>query len=376
MRTNRFPGNRPTNAWGTPTPYGVSRSPLAVAQAAADALQDHFNMAELQEFVASEIRALSGAPAASFCHCSAAGILISVAAALTNGKPEAAQALPRRHEHGVTVINVEHCVDYGHSILQAIRTTGSLAEVLTGSREQRLNKLADLGRAGVLKAVLWVDSVLAPSAPPLDCSELAAAAHRFDAWLIVDAAAKDWKLADPAFVSAADLAIFSAQKYLAAPTCGIVVGTRRSIEAFNTNLKCIGRPMKPTKEALMGLLAAVRERDWRALDAERERNTKRAEKFRQRLLQRVAADIVMESGAEHGPYPRLALHLGSSAQASDLWNDLMHLSEPIVLNPGRKASGVLAIELTHVDPAEESRLIEQLARALRDHAPVQQRNFP
>lgn len=281
MRTNRFPMTRPINAWGTPTPYGVSRSSLAVAKAAADALQAHCNMAELQEGVASEVSALSEAPAASFCHCSAAGILISVAAALTNGRLEIARELPRRHEDGVTAINVEHCVDYGHSILQVIRTTGSLAEVLTGTREERLTKLTDLGQAGALKAVLWVESLLAPSAPPLDCSELATAAHQFDAWLIVGAAAKDWKLADPEFVKAADLTIFSAQKYLAAPTCGIVAGTKLAIDAFNANLKCIGRPMKPTKDALMGVLAALRERDWRALDAERERNMRRAEQFRQ-----------------------------------------------------------------------------------------------
>ena len=36
------------NAWGTPTPYGVSRSDAAVAHAAADILQRHGVMSELQ----------------------------------------------------------------------------------------------------------------------------------------------------------------------------------------------------------------------------------------------------------------------------------------------------------------------------------------
>ncbi|MBV7543062.1 hypothetical protein [Acidovorax sp. sic0104] len=365
MKADRFTTTRLVNAWGTPTLYGVSRSSTAVAKAAAAALQTHFNMAELQECVAAEVRSLSNTPAASFCHCSAAGILISVAAALTNGRTELARDLPRVHEDGVTVINVEHCVDYGHSILQAVRTTGSLVEILTGTREQRLSKLAELGRAGVLKAALWVESLLAQTPPPLDRNEFATAAHHFNAWLIVDAAAKDWKLADPAFLKSMDLAIFSAQKYLAAPTCGIVVGTKLAIAAFNSNLKCIGRPMKPTKDALMGVLAAIRERDWHALDAEREGNRGRAERFTQRLLRDVVADVLVESGTEHGPYPRIALHLGSSALATELFETLLALPEPIVLNPARKASGVLDIELTHVDDEEEVHLIEQLARALR-----------
>ncbi len=58
----------------------------------------------------------------------------------------------------------------------------------------------------------------------------------------------------------------SAQKYLASPTAGLIIGRAAFVSACRAQETGIGRAMKATKEALVGVLAALEER--RALDLE------------------------------------------------------------------------------------------------------------
>lgn len=62
----------------------------------------------------------------------------------------------------------------------------------------------------------------------------------------------------------AGLILVSAQKYLAEPTAGLVLGRRVSVPAVAAQQRGIGRAMKPTEEALASVIAAVTERE--ALD--------------------------------------------------------------------------------------------------------------
>ena len=57
--------------------------------------------------------------------------------------------------------------------------------------------------------------------------------------------------------SGADLILLSAQKYLAAPTAGIVLGTPDLVANLDAQHGGIGRGMKPSKEALAGVMAAI-----------------------------------------------------------------------------------------------------------------------
>ena len=58
----------------------------------------------------------------------------------------------------------------------------------------------------------------------------------------------------------ADLVLVSAQKYLASPTAGLIIGRKRLVHACRAHEKGIGRAMKATKEAVIGVLAALEER--------------------------------------------------------------------------------------------------------------------
>jgi seryl-tRNA(Sec) selenium transferase len=109
---------------------------------------------------------------------------------------------------------------------------------------------------------------------PLDLPAAIAAARRAGVAVIIDAAAQDMRMGELAALGA-DALIFSAQKYLAAPTCGLVVGNASFIQAICAQEKGIGRGMKASKEALAGAIAALEARDgwdaaaWAADQAEK-----------------------------------------------------------------------------------------------------------
>jgi L-seryl-tRNA(Ser) seleniumtransferase len=251
------------NAAGSFTPLGVSRSSPGVAAAAAAALSQFFLIEELQDRASAALARATGAEAGAVVHCAAAGITLAVAAAIAGTSAEAAAALPdTRGRAAEIVIAAGHVVDYGHSILQDIRLAGA-TPVIAGSDDvcsiaEIEGALAGPGVAGLL----LVSSRLTRGAP-VDFAGAVAAARRRGVLAIIDGAAQDLRVR--ALVeTGADLVVLSGQKYLAAPTAGLIAGRAVAVAALRAQEKGIGRAMKASKEAILGALAALDERE--ALD--------------------------------------------------------------------------------------------------------------
>jgi len=246
---------RVINAWGTATPFGVSRCDAAVAQAAAAMLRRYVVMAELQALAGERIARWSGAQAACVTHCTAAALTLSAAACMAGSDvtriaqlPDA-QDLPRR-----IPMLAAHQVNYGQPIVQALRLAGALPEECAD-----LTALdAALARPGVA-CIVAVESHLAPGSGPLVTRALSARAREVGVPLVLDGAAQDWRAVE-LLASDADLVLMSAQKYLRAPTAGLVVGRADLVAAVNAQHTGIGRGMKPTKEAIAGVIAAIEAR--------------------------------------------------------------------------------------------------------------------
>jgi len=347
------------NAWGTPTPFGVSRSPQEVATAAADALTQHTDIERLQDAVAALVTAQAGTEAACFCHCAAAGVTLAVAAALTGVEPSRIAALPDVSGPNIVAIQAEHQVNYGHPITQAIRLAGARVLVLDGTIEQRTRQLDEHRAAGTLAAVVAVSSTLVKNPAPIGLGALAELARDAAVPFIVDAAAQDWRLGDAAWFDGIDIAIFSAQKYLAAPTCGVLTGRAQVIAAARANLSGIGRGMKPTKEALAGVAAALQLRAGVSLSDVRSANVARA----QRLIAACSTlpyRFEVLDGADFGPYPRIALACRDTGQATALADALRQYQPSIVVGRHALSSGIVTLELTHVSEDEAETLVEAL----------------
>ena len=82
----------------------------------------------------------------------------------------------------------------------------------------------------------------------------------------------------------ADLVLFSAHKFFAGLTAGIIGGKMELVQACMYQGQGIGRPMKVGKEGVIGAIAALEQ--WMALDPVHERNVleARLQRFQDRLI--------------------------------------------------------------------------------------------
>lgn len=353
---------RVINAWGTPTPYGVSRTDAAVAHAAAGMLQRHVVMAELQRLAGRELAAWSGAQAACVTHCTASAITLSVAACMAGSDVSLIARLPDSSGMPTQVVMLaSHAVDYGHTLTQAVR--------LAGARPVLCADLAGLAAAlsgGDVACVLAVESHLAPASGPELTRQLLQLARAAGVPLVLDAAAQDWRTQD-LVAAGADLLLLSGQKYLRAPTAGLVFGRTDLVAAVDAQHRGIGRGMKPTKEALAGVLAALEVRVRQPAAVWRE--------AQQRKVEMVIAAAAGWRGvrAERVPDPLgngferlwLTLGAGTGLDAASVIARLRDGDPVVAVAPHRAAQGCLVLELTAVEEDELPELCALLEAALK-----------
>ncbi|MCP3802342.1 PLP-dependent transferase [Allokutzneria sp. A3M-2-11 16] len=235
------------NAKGTYTPLGVSRSSAAVIAAVAEALPEFVVMEELADRASEVIADATGAQAGAVVHCTAAAITVAVAAAMAGTDPERIAALPDTTgmKNRAVVLEGQE-VNYGQSNLQAIRLAGA-----------RVSLVGQLAFSDDVACLVLVSSRLAQQ---VDLAAAVRAAHDHGVPVIIDGAAQFPRVGE-LLATGADAVLVSGQKYLASPTAGLVLGSREFVRAVRAQDKGIGRGMKPTKEAIAGVIAAIGE--WR-----------------------------------------------------------------------------------------------------------------
>ncbi len=354
---------RVINAAGTFTPLGVSRSSPEVGRTTAAALSDFFVIDDLQEAVSRAIARLTGAEAGAVTHCVAAGITLSVAAFMGGNDAEAVSALPNAGKlKNRVVLPAGHAVDYGHPIVQDIRLAGAVP-ILAGEADgSSLEQLDEALRHPDTAGLLLVSSRLV-TGRPVDLTEAVEAAHRRGLPAVIDGAAQDLRMRD-LLASGADLLLVSGHKYLASPTAGLVIGRRMWVDAVRAHEKGIGRAMKPTKEAIIGVLAALEERehldsdDWRRMQDEKVARVAAQAAAMNGLAPRIVPD---PAGM---PFSRIHLQVDSERtgrNAADLAAALKSGDPSIRIMEHGLARGELILELVPLRDAEIDLILTRLA---------------
>ena len=199
----------------------------------------------------------TGAESGCVTACTAAGITLSVAAAMTgNSLPRVLQlpdteAMPSR-----VLIQKGHCVNYGNPITQAIRLAGATpVELGTVNRCGPEFIRYELEKGGVA-AIVHVESHHTVRYGWVQLSDVVELAHEFNVPVIVDGAAQDQRLRE-IIGTGTDIVLTSAHKYLCSTTGGIVAGRKELVDAVYLQNRGIGRPMKAGKEAIIGAMAAL-----------------------------------------------------------------------------------------------------------------------
>lgn len=356
------PLRRVINAWGTATPFGVSRSEPAVAEAVAQMLQRHVVLADLQALAGQRIAQWSGAEAACVTHCTAAAITLAVAACMAGSDPQRIAQLPDSEGlRNRVLLLAAHVVHYGQPMTQAIRLAG--ARPVPCPTPKALQ--AALAGSDVA-CVLAVESHLAPGSGGALTRELVAMAQAAGVPLVLDGAAQDRRIGE-LVASGAGLVLASAQKYLRAPTAGLVMGRRPLVAAVEAQHAGIGRAMKPTKEAIAGVLAALEQRG-----ANPAAQWQQAQQRKVDAVERAAAHwpgvaVTREPDPQGNGFDRLWLAvdpLVTGRDAAQLVQGLRDGETVLAVAPHRVALGQIGLELSGVDEAEVPELCALLGAAL------------
>jgi len=225
---------------------------LPVVQQAMEAASHHFvDLDELMEAVGARLADLTGAEFGIVTSGSAAAVALATAACVAGNDPERMVRLPLDPTDApVTLLPSDQRFAYEQAMrMTGCRTiaVGSLAETATALRE---NNVALICLNGMLEGV--------SSLPLRAVTGLAKAAG---VPVLVDAASLYMERTDPWLGRGADMVVYSGGKFLRGPhSTGLLLGTRRLVLAAWLNgapHQAFGRPMKVSKEEIVGLLAAV-----------------------------------------------------------------------------------------------------------------------
>jgi len=250
---------RVINAATTLTALGGTVLPDEVVEAMASASTSCVSMDELHLAASRHLARLTRNEDAYVTSGCAAGIALSVLAAITAGQPEVIARLPYDETLARNVvIHRVHRIPYDRAIELG---GGHLVEV--GNMIQTFEWELDAALDENTAAVFWVAGSHLPQTT-LSLKETVAIAHARGVPVIVDAAAQLPPLENLTYFTVecgADVALFSGGKALRGPQAsGLMVGSTKLLDAVRANAaprQRLARAMKVGKEEIAGLVAAI-----------------------------------------------------------------------------------------------------------------------
>ena len=248
------------NCATTYTRLGGSIMAPHVAQAMADSAGAFVNIFELQEAVGKRLAELTNNEAAYVSNGAAAALALATAAAVTGTDIPLMARFPNRLDGMKNQVVVHRYQRNWYDI--AVRMIGVELVEIGHTYETYEWELDDAINERTAAVVYFAGSHLNRNTLPLEF--VIERAHTRGVPVIVDAAAQIPPVSNLWHFTrdlGADVAIFSGGKMLRGPqNSGLAVGTREMIEAMRLNgppVQRIGRAMKVSKEAMIGLLTAV-----------------------------------------------------------------------------------------------------------------------
>jgi L-seryl-tRNA(Ser) seleniumtransferase len=248
------------NCASTYTRLGGSIMAPHVAQAMADSAGVFVNIFDLQEAVGKRLAELTGNEAAYVSNGAAAALAIATAAAITGEDVALMARLPTKLDGMKNQVVVHRTQRNWYDI--AVRMTGVELVEIGHIYETYDWEIDDAINERTAAVVYFAGKHLNRNTLPLEF--VIERAHARGVPVIVDAAAQVPPVSNLWHFTrnlGADVAIFSGGKMLRGPqNSGLAVGTEAMIRAMRLNgppVQRIGRAMKVSKEAMIGLLAAV-----------------------------------------------------------------------------------------------------------------------
>lgn len=360
-------GLRPfINCCSVRTIHGGSLMLPSVRAAIAAASQSFVNLDELMEAAGARIAELTGAEWGMVTCGSAAALVMATAACVAGNDPAAMLRLPFTDGMANRVIIMR-----GHRFAydQAIRMVGT--HMIECDDEAAVTSALDAGDVAMICVLGKTEDQ-----SPVRLERLAELAHPRGVPILVDAASELLERPNPWLARGADLVVYSGGKFLRGPqTSGLLLGRRSLVQAAWHNAAphhAFGRPMKVSKEDVVGLLAALEywftERD-PAAEAQRWRND--LETIAQALqdLEGVTAEIVAPRWTVKVPSLMVTWEAGRYGLDNATLHQRLRDGEPRIMLDDMVATPTsLRIEPFNLQPGEARQVGMALARALRTAA--------
>ncbi|MCW3475280.1 aminotransferase class V-fold PLP-dependent enzyme [Limobrevibacterium gyesilva] len=362
-------GVRPIiNVSGTMTGLGASIVVPEAIEAVSAILRQFVEIEDLQRKASEAIARLCQAEAGFVTASCSAAITLGVAGAMTGSDLAAIERLPDATGlKNEVVILAGHMVSYGAPIEQGIRLAGARVVPVGQATSARPHQLAGAINGQTAAAVYVVSHHTVPYGM-LPLAEFAEIAHAKGVPVIVDAAS-EYDLRG--FIAAgADLALYSAHKFLGGPTGGIVAGREDLVRAAFLQNMGIGRGMKVGKEGIAGTIAALEAWERRDHAAIRARETAALELWQTTLEGRAGITPAIVADPTNNPLDRLHVAVDPAAAhitAWDLADRLAAGSQPVIVRDHEIEHGYFYMDPCNLHPGEEvivaGRLAEELDRA-------------
>jgi D-glucosaminate-6-phosphate ammonia-lyase len=244
-------GVRPfINCCSVRTMHGGSLMLPQVGAAMAEASRWFVNLDELMEAAGRRLAELTGAEWGIVTCGSAAAVALGTAACVAGNDPVKMLRLPFT-EGMVNRVIIPRAQRFAYD--QAVRMVGChIVEIDTRDDVERA-----LAEPVAMVVLLGKQEHLCP----VRLEEFVSVTRPRGIPIMVDAASEHLERPSPWLVRGADLVIYSGGKFLRGPqTSGLLLGAKRLVEAAWRNAsphQALGRPMKVSKEDIIGVLTAV-----------------------------------------------------------------------------------------------------------------------
>ena len=358
------------NVSGTMTSLGASRARPEVVAAVSDILGRFVAIDELQARASDAIARVTGAEAGYITSSSASGMTLAVAAAMTGSDLARIELLPDTDGlKNEVVIEAGHLINYGAPVAQAIRIAG--AKVVSAGTAALVetfhieNAITDR-----TAAALFVVSHHVVQEGQTGLAEFIAIAKARGVPVIVDMAS-EYDLEGP-FRLGADIAIWSAHKFLGGPTAGIVAGRKDLIRAAYLQNRGIGRHMKAGKEAIAGSIAALEAWMTRDHEAARQRGQAILALWQEALAPVAGLKLEMHHDWTGNPIDRLKVTVtrGAGLYAWELADRLAARDPSVRVRDDLIEHGYFFLDPCNVDEGEArdaaSAIADEVAKARRE----------
>jgi D-glucosaminate-6-phosphate ammonia-lyase len=356
-------GVRPfINCCSVRTMHGGSLMLPQVRRAMAEAARHFVNLDELMEAAGRRIAELTGAEWGIVTCGSAAAVALATAACVAGNDPVKMLRLPFT-DGMVNRVVIPKNQRFAYD--QAVRMVGTHMVEIDGR--------ADLERALAEPVAMVVLLGKEEARGAIRLEEIAAIVKPRHVPILVDAASEHIAAPSPWLVRGADLVVYSGGKFLRGPqTSGLLLGNKPLVEAAWRNAsphQAFGRPMKVSKEDVIGVLAALEywfgERDEAA---ERRRWYEDLAVLAKRVepLPGVTAEIRDPSGVDRVPHLVLSWERARYPIDGLLLRQKLLDGEPrIMLDDNSASPNAIAIDPFNLEPGEAALVGDAVAAVLR-----------